>query len=45
MREFPFRPVAAGSWTVRFSPSQVFDPDGYWTGYRDVVVPRRRAVA
>ena len=43
IREFPFRPVRAGSWTVYFSPTQSFDRRGAWIRYR-VVVPRAKAV-
>jgi hypothetical protein len=44
LRQFPFRPVPAGRYTIRFSGSRVFDPEGFWIGYRDVVVPRPKAV-
>jgi hypothetical protein len=44
VRQFPFRPVPAGSYRIRFSPKQVYDPDGFWIGYRDIVVPKAKAV-
>ena len=43
IRQFPFRPVRAGQWSVYFSPSQVFDRRGAWIRYR-VTVPRSKAV-
>jgi hypothetical protein len=43
IRQFPFRPVRAGSWTVYFSPDQEFDRGGAWIRYR-VVVPKSSAV-
>lgn len=45
MREFPFRPVAAGDWTIDFSTSPAWP--ARWqlhTGYAHVLVPRSRAV-
>jgi hypothetical protein len=44
MRQFPFRPVPAGRYKVRFSGTRLFDPQGFWIGYRDVVVARTKAV-
>ena len=43
IRQFPFRPVRAGQWTVYFSPTQVFDRRGAWIRVR-VRVPRSKAV-
>jgi hypothetical protein len=43
IRQFPFRPVRPGEWSVYFSPSQFFDRRGAWIRYR-VVVPRSKAV-
>ena len=43
IRQFPFRPVRPGQWSVYFSPSQFFDRRGAWIRYR-VVVPRSKAV-
>jgi hypothetical protein len=43
IRQFPFRPVRAGQWTVYFSPTQVFDREGAWIRVR-VRVPRSKAV-
>jgi hypothetical protein len=43
IREFPFRPVRAGNWTVYFSPTKVFDRTAAWIRGR-VVVPRSAAV-
>jgi hypothetical protein len=43
IRQFPFRPVRAGRWSVYFSPSQFFDRRGAWIRYR-VTVPRSKAV-
>jgi hypothetical protein len=43
IRQFPFRPVRAGDWTVYFSPTQIFDRRGAWIRYR-VVVPRSKAL-
>jgi hypothetical protein len=44
VRQFPFHPVPAGRYTIRFSGSRVYDPEGFWIGYRDVVVPKSKAV-
>jgi hypothetical protein len=44
LRQFPFRPVPPGHYSIRFSGSRVFDPDGFWVYYRDVVVPKSKAV-
>jgi hypothetical protein len=44
LRQFPFRPVPPGRYTIRFSPTRVFDPDGFYIYYRDVVVPKAKAV-
>jgi hypothetical protein len=43
IRQFPFRPVRPGQWSVYFSPSQAFDRQGAWIRYR-VVVPKSKAV-
>jgi hypothetical protein len=43
IRQFPFRPVRAGSWSVFFSPTRLFDRRGAWIRYR-VVVSRSKAV-
>jgi hypothetical protein len=43
IREFPFRPVRAGTWMVYFSPARVLDRAGAWIRVR-VVVPRSAAV-
>lgn len=44
LRQFPFRPVSAGSYTIRFSNTRLFDRDGFWVSYRDVVVSKAHAV-
>jgi hypothetical protein len=44
LRQFPFRPVPAGHYSIRFSDTRVFDPEGFWVYYRDVVVPKSKAV-
>jgi hypothetical protein len=44
LRQFPFRPVPAGRYTIRFSGSRFFDPQGFYVFYRDVVVPKSKAV-
>jgi hypothetical protein len=44
IRQFPFRPVAAGAWTIRFTGSQVFDKRDMWIRYR-VRVPADKAIA
>ena len=44
MRQFPFRPVPAGRYTVRFTGTRVFDPQGWFVYYTDVVVPKAKAV-
>jgi hypothetical protein len=44
IRQFPFRPVAAGAWTIRFTGSQVFDKRDMWISYR-VRVPADKAIA
>jgi hypothetical protein len=44
MRQFPFRPVPAGRYTIRFTGTRFFDPDGWYYYYNDVVVPRAKAV-
>jgi hypothetical protein len=44
VRQFPFHPVPAGRYMIRFSGSRVYDPNGFWVGYRDVVVPKSKAV-
>jgi hypothetical protein len=45
IRQFPFRPVPAGSWTVYFSPTQSFDRGGAWIRTRVVVARRAAAMA
>jgi hypothetical protein len=45
MRQFPFRPVAAGTWTIYFSGSQRFDKNAAWVRYRNVRVPASKAVS
>jgi hypothetical protein len=44
IKQFPFRPVPAGTWTVFFSPKQVFDRDGLWYRSKRFVVPKAKAV-
>jgi hypothetical protein len=44
VRQFPFRPVPAGRYRIRFTGTPFFDPQDFWVGYRDVVVPKSRAV-
>jgi hypothetical protein len=44
VRQFPFRPVPAGTWRVYFSPSQVFDRQGVWVRSPQFVVPRSKAL-
>jgi hypothetical protein len=44
IKQFPFRPAPAGTWTVFFSPTQVFDRDGLWFRSRRFVVPKAKAV-
>lgn len=44
LRQFPFRPVPAGKYKIRFTGTRVFDPQAFWIGYRDVVVPKAKAV-
>jgi hypothetical protein len=44
MRQFPFRPVPAGRYRIRFTPTPFYDPQGFWIGYREVVVPKAKAV-
>lgn len=44
VRQFPFRPVPAGRYRIRFTGTPFFDPNGFWIGYRDVVVPKAKAV-
>lgn len=44
LRQFPFRPVPAGHYSIRFSGSRFFDPQGFYAVYRDVVVPKSKAV-
>jgi hypothetical protein len=43
-RQFPFRPVPAGRYRIRFTGTPFYDPQGFWIGYRDVVVPKAKAV-
>jgi hypothetical protein len=42
--QFPFRPVPAGHYSIRFSGSRFFDSQGFYAVYRDVVVPKSKAV-
>ena len=44
MRQFPFRPVPAGRYRIRFTGTPFYDPQGFWIGYREVVVPKAKAV-
>ncbi len=44
VRQFPFRPVPAGRYRIRFTGTPYYDPQGFWVGYRDVVVPKSKAV-
>ena len=44
LRQFPFRPVPPGHYAIRFSGSRTFDPEGFYATYRDVVVPKSKAV-
>jgi len=44
MRQFPFRPVPAGSYSIRFTGTRLFDPEGFWVEYRNVVVPKAKAI-
>jgi hypothetical protein len=44
IRQFPFRPVAAGAWTIYLTGSQVFDERDMWIRYR-VRVPAEKAIA
>jgi hypothetical protein len=44
IREFPFRPVPAGTYSVYFQGSQTLDKR-LFTPYRRVVVPRAKAIA
>jgi len=44
IRQFPFRPVKAGTWTVYFSPGQVFDRNGMWVRSKHLVVPKSKAI-
>jgi hypothetical protein len=44
MRQFPFRPVPAGRYRIRFTGTPFYDPQGFWIGYREVVVPKSKAV-
>ena len=44
IRQFPFRPVAAGAWTIRFTGSQTFDKRDMWISYR-VRVTADKAIA
>jgi len=44
MRQFPFRPVPAGRYSIRFTGTRFFDPDGFWVEYRNVVVPKAKAI-
>jgi hypothetical protein len=44
VRQFPFRPVPAGRYRIRFTGTSFYDPQGFWIGYRDVVVAKANAV-
>ena len=44
VRQFPFRPVPAGRYRIRFTGTPFYDPQGFWVGYREVVVPKAKAV-
>ncbi len=44
VRQFPFRPVPAGRYRIRFTGTPFYDPQGFWIGYREVVVARSKAV-
>jgi hypothetical protein len=44
VRQFPFRPVPAGRYRIRFTGTSFYDPQGFWVGYREVVVPKAKAV-
>ena len=44
LRQFPFRPVPAGRYRIRFTGTPFYDPQGFWIGYREVVVPKAKAV-
>jgi hypothetical protein len=44
VRQFPFRPVPAGRYRIRFTGTPFYDPQGFWIGYREVVVAKSKAV-
>jgi hypothetical protein len=44
VRQFPFRPVPAGHYRIRFTGTPFYDPQGFWVGYRELVVPKAKAV-
>jgi hypothetical protein len=44
LRQFPFKPVPAGRYTIRFTGTRVFDPQDFYVYYRDVVVTKAKAV-
>ena len=44
VRQFPFRPVPAGRYRIRFTGTPFYDPQGFWIGYREVVVAKAKAV-
>jgi hypothetical protein len=44
VRQFPFRPVPAGRYRIRFTGTAFYDPQGFWVGYRELVVPKAKAV-
>jgi hypothetical protein len=44
LRQFPFRPVPAGHYSIRFTGTRVFDSQGFYADYRDVVVSKAKAV-
>jgi hypothetical protein len=43
IRQFPFKGVKAGTWTVYFSPSQVFNREGMWIRSKHLTVPKSKA--
>jgi hypothetical protein len=44
LRQFPFKPVPAGHYSIRFNGTRIFDPQGFYAYYRDVVVTKAKAV-
>jgi hypothetical protein len=45
VRQFPFRPVPAGSWAIYFSGSQFFDKSKPWIRFPRVRVPAGKVVS